>query len=63
MNRDELLARISIDPNACFGRTCIRGHRIWVSLDLDFSNAVRFPEAWGIPAVCRVRQLPTGPRR
>lgn len=36
MNRDELLARISIDPNVCFGRPCIRGHRIWVSLVLDF---------------------------
>ncbi|XYH94867.1 DUF433 domain-containing protein [Sorangium sp. So ce1128] len=35
MNRDELLARISIDPNVCFGRACIRGHRIWVSLVLD----------------------------
>ncbi|WP_437619815.1 DUF433 domain-containing protein [Sorangium sp. So ce1151] len=36
MNRDELLDRISIDPNVCFGRACIRGHRIWVSLVLDF---------------------------
>jgi len=34
--RDELLARISIDPNVCFGKPCIRGHRIWVSLVLDF---------------------------
>jgi len=36
MTKDELLARISIDPNICFGRPCIRGHRIWVSLILDF---------------------------
>ncbi|WP_437574753.1 DUF433 domain-containing protein [Sorangium sp. So ce887] len=36
MNRDELLDRISMDPNVCFGRACIRGHRIWVSLVLDF---------------------------
>lgn len=36
MNREELLARISIDPNICFGKPCIRGHRIWVSLILDF---------------------------
>jgi len=36
MIKDELLARISIDPNICFGRPCIRGHRIWVSLILDF---------------------------
>ena len=32
----ELLQRISIDPNVCGGKPCIRGHRIWVSLILDF---------------------------
>jgi uncharacterized protein (DUF433 family) len=31
-----LLERISIDPNVCFGKPCIRGTRIWVSLFLDF---------------------------
>jgi uncharacterized protein (DUF433 family) len=31
-----LLERISIDPNICFGKPCIRGTRIWVSLLLDF---------------------------
>jgi uncharacterized protein (DUF433 family) len=31
----ELLSRISIDPNVCFGKPCIKGHRIWVSLVLD----------------------------
>ncbi len=36
MSRDEILARISIAPNVCFGKPCIRGHRIWVSLILDF---------------------------
>ena len=36
MTREELLQRISIDPNVCGGRPCIRGHRIWVSLILDF---------------------------
>jgi uncharacterized protein (DUF433 family) len=36
MTRDELLSRISVDPNICFGKPCIRGHRIWVSLVLDF---------------------------
>ncbi len=36
MKREELLARISLDPKICFGRPCIRGHRIWVSLILDF---------------------------
>ncbi len=35
MTRDDILARISIDPNVCFGKPCIRGHRIWVSLILD----------------------------
>ncbi len=30
-----LLARISVDPNICFGKPCIRGARIWVSLVLD----------------------------
>ena len=35
MTRDELLSRISIDPNICFGKPCIRGHRIWASLILD----------------------------
>lgn len=34
--KDELLSRISIDPNVCFGKPCIKGHRIWVSLILDF---------------------------
>jgi uncharacterized protein (DUF433 family) len=31
-----LLQRISVDPNICFGKPCIKGHRIWVSLILDF---------------------------
>lgn len=35
MDREHLLERISIDPNMCFGRPCVRGHRIWVSLVLD----------------------------
>ena len=33
---DELLHRISINPNVCFGKPCIKGTRIWVSLILDF---------------------------
>ena len=36
MKREELLSRISIDPRICFGKPCIKGHRIWVSLILDF---------------------------
>jgi uncharacterized protein (DUF433 family) len=35
MVRDNLLSRISINPNICFGKPCIRGHRIWVALILD----------------------------
>jgi len=34
-SRTELLQRISVDPNICFGKPCIRGHRIWVSVILD----------------------------
>jgi len=36
MTRNELLERITVDPNICFGKPCIRGHRIWVALILDF---------------------------
>jgi len=31
-----LLQHISVEPNVCFGKPCIRGTRIWVSLLLDF---------------------------
>jgi uncharacterized protein (DUF433 family) len=31
-----LLDRISIDPEVCGGKPCIRGTRLWVSLILDF---------------------------
>ena len=36
MSREDVLKRISIDPNVCFGKPCIKGHRIWVSLVLRF---------------------------
>jgi uncharacterized protein (DUF433 family) len=29
-------SRISIKPEVCFGKPCIKGTRIWVSLILDF---------------------------
>lgn len=35
MTRTELLERISVDPKICFGKPCIKGHRIWVSFVLD----------------------------
>ncbi|MFH5803243.1 DUF433 domain-containing protein [Alienimonas sp. DA493] len=33
---EELLQRISVDPNVCFGKPCVRGTRmmVWVVLDL-----------------------------
>ncbi len=34
-HRDETLKRTSIDPDICFGRPCIRGTRIWVSLIVE----------------------------
>ena len=34
-NREDLLRRISIDPNVCFGKACVRGTRIWVSLIVE----------------------------
>ena len=40
-----LLKRISVDPNVCFGKPCIRGTRIWVSLILDFlANGMNIEE-------------------
>ncbi|MBI1989158.1 MAG: DUF433 domain-containing protein [Betaproteobacteria bacterium] len=41
---DPLLQRIRIDPNICFGKPCIRGTRIWVSLILDQLAAGATPE-------------------
>jgi uncharacterized protein (DUF433 family) len=35
MRHENLLRRITIDPNVCFGKPCIRGTRIWVSLIID----------------------------
>ena len=35
MTKQELLSRISIDSTICFGKPCIKGTRIWVSLLLD----------------------------
>lgn len=36
MKHQELLKSISVNSKICFGKPCIRGHRIWVSLILDF---------------------------
>jgi uncharacterized protein (DUF433 family) len=39
-----LLERISIDPNVCFGKPCIRGTRIWVSFILDLLASGTTPD-------------------
>ncbi len=45
MKRQQLLSRISVDPNICFGKPCIRGTRIWVSLILEnLADGVPEPE-------------------
>lgn len=31
-----LLDRISVDPEVCGGKPCIKGTRLWVALILDF---------------------------
>ena len=36
MSQHNLLSRISVDVNICHGKPCIKGHRIWVSLILDY---------------------------
>jgi uncharacterized protein (DUF433 family) len=46
MTRDEVLARIRIDTHVCFGKPCIKEHRIWVSLVLDF-----LASGWSIPEI------------
>ena len=46
MKKQELLSRISMDPEVCFGKPCIRGHRIWVSLVLDLLRS-----GWTAPRV------------
>lgn len=35
MEREQLMKRISIDPAVCFGKPCVHGRRVWVSLVLD----------------------------
>ncbi len=39
-----LLERISVDPQVCFGKPCIHGTRIWVSLILDYLSSGMKPE-------------------
>ena len=40
---DELLDRIVVDPQICFGKPTVRGHRIWVSRVLGY-----LAEGWSV---------------
>ena len=55
MDREELLKRVSIAPNICFGKPCIRGTRIWVSLILD-NLAEGVPQSEILDAYPQLRQ-------
>ena len=44
MTSAELLERIVVDPQICFGKPTIRGHRIWVSLVLGYLAEGSTPE-------------------
>jgi len=35
MTRDELLTRVTVNPQVCGGKPCIRGTRIYVAVILD----------------------------
>jgi uncharacterized protein (DUF433 family) len=35
MTYEELLSRVSVDPNVCVGKPCIRGTRIYIAIILD----------------------------
>jgi uncharacterized protein (DUF433 family) len=39
-----LLERIAVDPNVCFGKPCIRGTRLWVALILGLLASGMTPE-------------------
>ena len=48
MTREELLSRISVDPKVCFGKPCVKGTRLWVSLILDLlASGATFEEVLG----------------
>ncbi len=35
LTKQQLLERVVVDQDICFGKPCIRGTRIWVSLIMD----------------------------
>lgn len=43
-DHQRLLQRISVDPEVCFGKPCIKGTRIWVSLVVDLVASGTTPE-------------------
>ena len=45
MNHIDWQERVSIDPNVCHGKPCIRGTRIMVSVILDYLKAGESHEA------------------
>ncbi len=44
MTREELLARVTVDPKVCTGKPCIRGTRIYISIILDALSEGLTPE-------------------
>ena len=42
---EELLTRISVEPEICHGKACLKGHRIPVSMILDMLSAGEEPMA------------------
>jgi hypothetical protein len=68
MTREDLLARITIDPAVCHGKPCIRGLRIWVGLVFGMLEAGIYDPLFlgqdvidqvgrGVPAAARRRVL------
>jgi len=55
MDHEELLKRISVDPNVCFGKACIRGTRISVSLIAEnLAEGISVEEILeAYPSLCR----------
>jgi len=42
---NQLVERIFVNPDVCFGKPCIKGTRIWVSLVLDMiADGMTFDE-------------------
>ena len=45
MTHDELLHRVTVDPEICGGKPCIRGTRIYIAIILDALAEGLSPEA------------------